>query len=91
MLRKDNKSPTEIKVLDRFAEQSGVEEIQPWEESKDALGQFSSDEDNLGPHLLLQQEINSSLPKLQKKKRDAGGSELEHNSNREILTDNTNL
>jgi len=38
MLRKDNKSPTEIKVLDRFAEQSVVEEIQPWEEIKDALG-----------------------------------------------------
>ena len=38
MLRKDNKSPAEIKVLDRFAEQSVVEEIQPWEESKDALG-----------------------------------------------------
>ena len=61
-------------MLDRFAEQSGVEEIQPWEETKDALGQYSSDDDNL----LLQQEINSSLlPKHPKKKREAA-SELEN-------------
>jgi hypothetical protein len=43
----------------------------------------------LGPHLLLQQEINSSLPKQHKKRREAA-SELEHYNNRENLADNTN-
>ena len=66
MLRKDNKSPTEIKVADRFAEQSVVEEIQPWEESKDPLGQFSSDDDDLAPHIQLHLD---APPKLHKNKK----------------------
>lgn len=52
----------------------------------DGFGQQSSDEDNLGPHMLMQKEISAAVKQAKKKKN----LEQDNNKNRESALNSQN-